>query len=159
MNQLTQKQAKNLKLIALFSKWMDTKFRIPKTSITFGLDAILGFIPGLGDLVATSFSIIIFALILKEGVPFKTALKMMFNLVFDTIFSTIPILGTIFDVSFKANMRNLTLLENHIQTNPDGKYHYGIWWVFGLTILFIILLSILIIALLVYLFKTYLFNS
>lgn len=158
MSNITTKQAKNLKYISFLSKWMDTKFRIPGTSITFGLDAILGLVPGLGDLIAAALSIGIFGLILKEGVPFKTALKMMFNIIVDFVFSTIPIVGTIFDISFKANMRNLTLLENHVKTNPAGKYYYGIWWVFGLALLSLILLFIAIIVLFIYLIKAFLIN-
>lgn len=158
MSNITSKQAKNLKYISFLSKWMDTKFRIPDTSITFGLDVILGLVPGLGDLIAAALSIGIFGLILKEGVPFKTALKMMFNIIIDFVFSSIPIAGTVFDVFHKANMKNLTLLENHIKNNPEGKYYYGIWWVFGLTFLSLIILFITIIVLFIYLIKTFLIN-
>lgn len=158
MSNITSKQAKNLKYISFLSKWMDTKFRIPGTSITFGLDVILGLVPGLGDLIAAALSIGIFGLILKEGVPFKTALKMMFNIVFNFFFSSIPIAGTVFDVFHKANMKNLNLLEKHIKNNPEGKYYFGIWWVFGLTFLLLIILFILIMALFVYLIKILVFN-
>jgi hypothetical protein len=154
LNTLTTQQEKKLQTIRFFSKWMDAKFTIPGTSIKFGLDAIIGLVPGIGDLVGTGISIGIFGLILKEGVPLKTAFKMMVNIVVDAFFSTIPLAGSVFDVLFKANMRNLHLLENHINSNPTGKYHYGIWWLFGITIgaSFVILIGF--IALFIYLIAT-----
>ncbi|MFT4970624.1 MAG: hypothetical protein ACI9O4_002385 [Chitinophagales bacterium] len=135
MDKLNQDQQKSLKTIAFLSGWMDTKFRIPGTQIKFGIDALMSLIPGIGDLASTGISIGIFALILKKGVPFGTAFKMMFNIILDSIFSSVPFIGTIADVGFKANTRNLNLLENHLANNPTGNYAYGIWMVFALTLL------------------------
>lgn len=156
MNQLSTERVKNIKYISFLSQWMDKKFRIPFTTITFGLDALLGLIPGLGDVISAIVSIGIFGLILKEGVPLKIAFKMVFNIVIDLIFSSIPFAGTIFDIAFKANTKNLNLLENHLKNNPEGKYYYGIWWVFGLACLFLIIIFISILILFVYLVNTYL---
>lgn len=146
MEVLEPKNQKSLKTIAFLANWMDTKFRIPGTEIKFGVDALLSLIPGLGDLLSTGFSLGIFGLILTKGVPFGIAIKMMFNIILDAIFSSVPVLGTVVDVAFKANTRNLRLLENHLQKNPDGKYTYGIWWVFALTVA--ILLGIFLLLLL-----------
>ena len=153
MENITPKQAQNLKMISFLSKWMDTKFRIPGTSLTFGLDLILGLVPGLGDLIAAALSIGIFGLILKEGVPFKTALKMMFNIIIDFVFSTIPVAGTVFDLFHKANLKNLKLFEEHVKKNSEGKYYYGIWWVFGLSFLILIVLFTLLFVLSLFLLK------
>lgn len=138
---------RSLKAIAFLSNWMDNKFRIPGTQIRFGLDSLMSLIPGLGDITSSGISMGIFALILKEGVPFGTALKMMGNIVFDSIISSVPLIGTIADVGFKANNRNLKLLEKHLETNPNGAYSYGIWMVFGLTLLLLILVFFFLIAL------------
>ena len=129
-----EKHQKSLKTIAFLSNWMDTKFTIPGTNIKFGIDAMLSLIPGFGDLASTGISIGIFGMILRKGGPFGTALKMMFNILIDAAFSSVPFLGTIVDIGFKSNTRNLKLLEDHLTTNPDEKYAYGIWMVFGLTI-------------------------
>lgn len=142
------KNTKSLKTIRFLSDWMDSKFTIPGTNIKFGLDAVMSLIPGLGDVASTGISIGIFAMILRKGVPFRTAIKMMFNILIDAIFSSVPFLGTIIDVGFKANTRNLKLLENHLQTNPEGKYSYGIWMVLGLTVVLSALLIFGLIALL-----------
>lgn len=135
-----EKNTKSLKTISFLSNWMDTKFRIPGTQIKFGIDAILSLIPGFGDMASTGISIGIFGLILRKGVPFKTALLMMFNILIDSIFSTIPLLGTIVDIGFKANTRNLNLLEEHLKNNPEGKYYFGVWIIFGLTLFLVALI-------------------
>jgi hypothetical protein len=134
MKALDPQNQKSLKTISFLTNWMDTKFRIPGTDIKFGVDALLSLIPGLGDILSTGISLSIFSLILGKGVPFGTALKMMFNIIFDAILSSVPLLGSIADVAFKANTRNLKLLEHHLQENPEGKYKYGVWMVFALTL-------------------------
>ncbi|MFB0947295.1 MAG: DUF4112 domain-containing protein, partial [Spirosomataceae bacterium] len=85
------------KAIEVLTDWMDTKLRIPGTSIRFGLDAILSLIPGVGDVVSTGINLGIFGMILGKGVPFGTAIKMMGNIIFDFIISSVPIIGTFFD--------------------------------------------------------------
>lgn len=136
------KNQKSLEAITFLSEWMDTKFKIPGTSISFGIDAVLSLIPGLGDIASSAISVGIFAMILRKGVPFTTALKMMFNIVLDSLISAIPILGTLLDIGFKANVRNLNLLEDHLNNNPSGEYAYGIWWVFIMTIVLLFSLFI-----------------
>lgn len=134
-----------------FTAWltqiMDTQFTLPGTKIRFGLDPILSLIPGVGNALTTGASISIFGLILVKGVPFKIALQMMGNIVIDTILSSIPLIGTIADIGFKANTKNLKLLQKHQKNNPEGKYYYGVWILFGLTILITIILLIFLIRL------------
>lgn len=146
MEKLTKEHQKSLKTIAFLSGWMDTKFRIPGTQIKFGIDALMSLIPGIGDVASTGISMGIFALILKKGVPFGAALKMMFNIILDSIFSSVPFLGTIADVGFKANTRNLKLLEEHLENNPEGEYAYGIWMVFALTLVILGLIFFFLLA-------------
>ena len=143
------KHQKSLKTISFLSNWMDTKFKIPGTDIRFGVDALLSLIPGIGDIVSTGISLSIFGLILSKGVPFFSAIKMMTNILIDSFFSAIPILGTIVDIGFKANTKNLALLETHLKNNPEGKYYNGIWAVFGLTIV-LALLILFVIAVLIW---------
>lgn len=128
------KHQKSLKAITILSEWMDNKFKIPGTSISFGIDALLSLIPGLGDIASSAISVGIFAMILRKGVPFTTALKMMFNIVIDSIISSVPVIGTLVDIGFKANLKNLHLLEEHLENNPAGEYSYGVWWVLALTV-------------------------
>jgi hypothetical protein len=93
---------------------MDRAVRIPGTRISLGLDAILGLFPGLGD-VATGFVQAIFVLVIlrQYRIPQPMAARMAANVLIDMLVGTIPFLGDLFDVSFKANTRNLKLLQEH----------------------------------------------
>ena len=94
---------------------LDSSFRIPGTRIRFGIDAIIGLVPGLGDLIAGALSLYIIAESARLGVPRSLLARMGWNVAVDTFVGEIPILGDLFDVVWKANMRNLALLEEHLQ--------------------------------------------
>jgi len=92
---------------------LDSLFRVPGTSVRFGLDAIVGLIPGIGDLASPVYT----ALILIEGlrlrVPAVVQARMVLNAALDMGIGLVPLLGDIADVAWKANLRNLALLERH----------------------------------------------
>jgi hypothetical protein len=93
---------------------LDNSVRIPGTRIRFGVDAIIGLVPGLGDLVAGGLSLYIIAEAAKLGVPRALLARMGWNVAIDTLVGEVPVLGDLFDVAWKANMRNLRLLEDHL---------------------------------------------
>ena len=92
---------------------LDSQFRVPGTNIRFGLDAIFGLIPGLGDISTPVFA----ALLLLQGVrmrlPAVVQIRMVLNAAIDMLLGFVPILGDLVDIGFKANLRNLALLERH----------------------------------------------
>jgi hypothetical protein len=92
---------------------LDTLFRVPGTSIRFGLDGIIGLIPGVGDLASPAYT----ALLLVEGlrlrVPAVVQARMVLNAAIDMVIGLVPLLGDIADIAWKANVRNLALLERH----------------------------------------------
>ena len=92
--------------------FMDAKFRLPGTSIRFGADQIAGLLPGAGDLAAgvVQVSLIVMAISCYK-LPRHVIARMVFNSLLDTTVGSVPILGTIFDVAFKANLRNVKLLR------------------------------------------------
>ena len=102
---------------------LDAAFRVPGTSVRFGLDAIIGLVPGLGDLASPAFT----ALVLLEGfrrrVPAIVQVRMVLNAAIDMLFGLVPILGDLTDVAFKANLRNVALLDRHarpgVQPQPS----------------------------------------
>lgn len=100
---------------------MDSKFRIPGTRFRFGLDPVLGLIPGIGDLASYGISGLIIYYLSRYGASRKVILMMMGNAALDAIIGSIPIVGQIFDFTYKANERNLRILTEHIE---EGK-HYG----------------------------------
>jgi hypothetical protein len=93
---------------------LDEAFRIPGTGIRFGLDGIIGLVPGLGDVIAGLFSLVIPLAGWIRGVPYVTLIRMAVNLAIGVLVGSIPILGDIFDIAWKANRRNYRLLRRHL---------------------------------------------
>ncbi len=136
-----RKQDKGI-VLERIADWLDTRFTIPGTRIQFGLDALIGIIPGGGNIITTVVSVALLGFIVARGLPFFTALKMAGNILLDFLFSSIPLLGVIFDVGYKSNTRNLRLFEKHLEKREPEKYYYGAWILLGLLILLLIILSI-----------------
>jgi len=101
------------------STFMDNQFRLPGTNFRFGLDPILSFIPFAGSAASFAISAGLLLTMMKHGVSRKVVILMLGNLVLDAIVGSIPIIGNIFDFTFKANQRNVNLLKKHYQ---EGKY-------------------------------------
>lgn len=100
-----------LEKLRLLSKLLDSKFSIPGTNIKFGLDPLLGFIPVIGDALGTLISSYIVLTAAKLGASRLTLARMIVNVALESIMGVIPILGDIFDLVWRANDRNLALLE------------------------------------------------
>jgi hypothetical protein len=125
-----------LKWVERISYLMDESFRIPGTKFRFGLDPILNFIPILGDVSGFAVSGMLVLTMAKKGVSNKVIILMIINIVLDFTIGAIPILGHIFDFTYKANSRNIKLLREHYSENK----HQGS----GKNIVFIVLLVLLI---------------
>jgi hypothetical protein len=89
---------------------LDTAFRIPGTRIRFGIDPLLGLLPGLGDAIAAVLGSYIIWSALRAGAAPVLIARMLGNIAIDAIVGAIPIAGTLFDVAFKAHRRNAHLL-------------------------------------------------
>lgn len=140
---MPQTSKPNLKWIRRVSQLLDSRFRIPSTSIRFGVDPLVGLIPGLGDLSSYIVSLMIIYSSKKNGASGKVLTKMLINSSIDALIGSIPVLGTIFDIWYKANEKNLRLAREHFE---EGK-HQGS----GKGLLFLIILLVLaIIAALIY---------
>ena len=116
----TQERLATLDRIRRFSRLMDTAFRIPGTPFRFGWDPIIGLIPGLGDVIDTAFSAYLIFLAARFGLPKGVLGWMVFNISLEAIVGAIPLIGDAFDAYYKSNIRNLALLEQHLQvTEPE----------------------------------------
>lgn len=91
---------------------LDTVFRVPGTRIRFGLDPILGLVPGLGDAVAAVFGGYIVLIAVRLRAPYPVIGRMLANVAVDAIAGAVPAAGTLFDIYFKAHQRNARLLED-----------------------------------------------
>lgn len=112
---LTQDEAELLARAETAARWLDTAFRIPGTSIRFGLDPILGLVPGLGDGLSLAVSAWVILMAHGAGAPWSLLARMAGNVAIDSLVGSIPVLGDLFDVGFKANRRNADLLRAHFE--------------------------------------------
>jgi uncharacterized protein DUF4112 len=115
----------------LLSHLLDDWFRIPGTNIRFGLDGIIGLIPGFGDIAGGLASCILIVAAWVRGVPYITLTRMMVNLALDVIIGAVPLLGDVFDVAWKANRRNYALLIRHVR---EPRQHTWRDWMFLLSL-------------------------
>ena len=93
---------------------LDEAFRIPFTRIRFGIDGIIGLVPGLGDVIAGLLSLVIPIAAWIRGVPYVTLVRMALNLGIGVLIGSIPLLGDAFDIAWKPNRRNYQLLQRHL---------------------------------------------
>lgn len=94
---------------------MDAALVVPGTNIRFGADAVIGLIPGAGDLVSAAISSLIVLEARRMGAPGHLVARMVANIAIDGAVGTVPLLGDIFDVAFRANLRNVRLLRKHFE--------------------------------------------
>lgn len=125
----------DLEKIRSLTKTMDTRFTIPGTNYSFGLDPILGLIPGAGDVLTFAISGFLVLLMARHKVKGQVLLLMLLNIGIDFLIGAIPVIGWIADFRLKANSRNLRLLEKHY---VEGKYQRG----FGNALALILLILI-----------------
>lgn len=97
------------------SRMLDSAYAIPGTRFRFGWDAIIGLVPGIGDAVGAIFSTYIILQASRLGAPKSVITTMIANVAIDTVVGWIPVLGDLFDFGWKANTKNLALLEEHLQ--------------------------------------------
>ena len=111
-----------LKRLRQISQLLDGAILIPGTKQRIGLDPILGLIPGGGDTVSAALSGYIIIEAARMGLPREALMRMVTNLVLDTVVGSVPVLGDIFDVFSKANLRNMQIVESHAQAPaPSAK--------------------------------------
>ncbi|UWQ19304.1 DUF4112 domain-containing protein [Jannaschia sp. M317] len=117
---MTETLEERLDRLQRLADGMDSRFRIPGTRIRFGWDAILGLVPGIGDIAALAPAAYIFLEGHRLGVPARTKGRMAFNVGLDWIVGSIPLVGDLLDVGIKANRRNVAILRAHVNREQLG---------------------------------------
>ena len=118
----------DVRTLAALRKWsvlLDSAFRLPGTNLTFGLDPILGLIPGIGDLTTPFFAVLLLVHAVRFRIPRVVQLRMLINAAIDLAVGVVPFIGDAFDFGWKANVRNLALLERYAR--PGSKPSRGDW--------------------------------
>ena len=119
MDSLTQREQAALKRTRRMARLLDEAVEIPLINYRVGLDPLLSIAPVSGDAAGAVLSLYIVAEAARLSVPPKTTLKMVLNVALDTIAGGVPVLGTLVDAVWKANKRNVALLEDHLADRED----------------------------------------
>ena len=112
------------------ARLLDSAARVPGTNIRFGADAIIGLVPGLGDIGGAALAGYLVILAQRLGVPRAVVLRMLANVAVDTLAGSVPVIGDLFDVAYKSNLRNVALLERALErpgatTRTSGQLVVG----------------------------------
>src|SRR5678816_184596 len=138
------------------SCYLDGLFRIPGTDWRFGLDAIIGLIPNVGDTLTSLASFYILLAGVRYGVPKITLLRMAFNIGLDYVVGSIPFIGDAFDFFWKSNQQNMDLIRSRATGKDKGTTsdYIFIFGVIGVLILILIASIIASAAILYYIFSS-----
>ncbi|MCB0595353.1 MAG: DUF4112 domain-containing protein [Lewinellaceae bacterium] len=121
---LQQTYQQELAWIDSAASFLDNRFRIPGTNIRFGIDFLIGLVPYIGDVVSFAISGLLVVVMARKGASGMALAKMVGNVWIDGAIGTIPLLGDIFDLRYRANLRNLRLLKEHYS---EGKHQGSAW--------------------------------
>jgi len=117
----TDKQRARLDQMNNLAWLLDNSIRIPIINYRIGLDAIIGLIPGLGDMAGLLISSVIVIQAIRLGAPSATLLQMVLNIAIEALIGLVPMLGDVFDATFKSNIRNMRLLNLALDHPQTGR--------------------------------------
>lgn len=137
-----------LKMVQRVTRLMDEQFSVG--GFKFGLDPILNLIPVAGDVSSYIISVALIITMAQHGASGRVAMKMLANATLDALVGSIPVLGWIFDFSYKANTRNLKLLTEHY---TEGKHRGSAKPVIISILIIVLLVLILLVYLVIKLFQ------
>jgi hypothetical protein len=138
-------ETSTLRRLRRLSYLLDNAVRIPGTPYRVGIDPILGLLPGGGDFVGTALSAYIVLEAARLGIPRAALVQMVSNIMFDTLLGTVPVLGDLVDVTWKANAKNIALLEEHLDV-PHPQQRQQVDWLFLALLLGGLLLVVVVVA-------------
>jgi hypothetical protein len=106
-------KTKHLTVVRKVTKLLETKFSIWK--FKFGIDPLLGLLPGIGDIISAVLSFYIIYVTILHKIPLLKTIRMIFNILFDLIIGSVPLIGDVLDFVIKPNVKNLAILEKEIK--------------------------------------------
>ena len=113
---LTREQ--RLARLDALGKLLDVAFILPGTNIRYGIDGIIGLIPIIGDLITTAISLWLVREARALGAPWHLTMRMLGNVALDGAVGIVPLVGDAFDVMFRANVRNVKMLQRWLEKQP-----------------------------------------
>lgn len=141
-----EKTRKKLERLAWF---LDSSIKVPGLNARFGLDGLIGLIPGVGDAIAALISSVVISEAARMGAPKVLLLKMAFNVLVDAVVGAVPLVGDLFDFAWKANQRNVRLLNQYMDSphETEATSRVFVWGLGAGLIGLVILLGYLIVLL------------
>lgn len=127
------------------ASWLDEAFTIPGTRYRVGWDAVVGLVPGAGDLLTTLPALWIVLRAVNLGVPTVVAARMVLNILIDNLIGAIPLVGDLFDLVWKANRRNVALLERH-QRDPASTRRRSMLSLAGAALVLLVVAVVLVVV-------------
>ena len=109
-------RARRLARIRRLAWLLDAAIRLPGTRFRFGLNSVIGLAPAAGDAAMTAVSLYIVYEAYQIGLPPAQLAKMLGNVAIEAVAGSVPVLGDLFDATFKANLRNIALIDAHAAT-------------------------------------------
>ena len=107
--------------VRALARLLDAAVGIPGTKFRVGLDALIGLVPGVGDLAGAAMSGYIILSAARLGAPKPVLFRMILNVAIDSVVGSIPVLGDLFDAGWRANTRNTALLDRHLESPVQAK--------------------------------------
>jgi hypothetical protein len=115
-----------LKQVNTLAWLMDNSLALPLVNYRVGLDPLIGLIPGVGDIIGAIVSSFIVVQAVRMGVPSPILAQMVTNIAIESLVGIVPIVGDFFDATFKANVRNVELLNQVAGTSPSERAHSAV---------------------------------
>lgn len=132
-----------LKRIEALGYYLDSAIRLPGIGYRIGYDALLGLIPGVGDVVGLALSVYILIEAARFRLPASTLLRMALNVALEVLVGAVPLLGDLFDATWKANARNLALLHDRLAARQAGRKTSDRGFFLGVVLALLLLLVLL----------------
>jgi hypothetical protein len=138
----SEEQARSARSLERLAWWLDNAFQIPGTRFRIGFDALIGLVPGLGDLVGAGLSAYIVAAAAKRGIPTSVLARMVVNVLIEAVVGAVPIFGDLFDAAWKANQRNVGLVRQYEsvprRTRQQSWLVVGLWVVAAISVVVVV---------------------
>ncbi len=132
------KTRKKLERLAWF---LDSSIKVPGFNARFGLDGLIGLIPGVGDVISALISSVVISEAARMGAPKVLLLKKAFNVLVDTLLGAIPLVGDLFDFAWKSNQRNVRLLDQYLDSPRETVVNSRLFvWGLGIVLLALVIL-------------------
>src|SRR4051812_3353904 len=116
----------SLRRVRAVASVLDDAIRVPGTNIRFGIDPLMGLVPGLGDLLGGAASAYIILEAARAGAPASVLVRMTINVGIDTLVGGLPVVGDLFDFAWKSNARNVRLLARHVDAPAETRRASGV---------------------------------